>query len=90
MNKYPARAKARPLTLPRLTSLSSFFATAISFTFPSSTSTLPSYDAQTAIMNIRRATIEDLMGMQNCNLHNLPEVSSLSSFLSTASVSRFY
>ncbi|GAA5894755.1 peptide alpha-N-acetyltransferase complex A subunit ARD1 [Sporobolomyces salmoneus] len=24
-------------------------------------------------MNIRRATIGDLMGMQNCNLHNLPE-----------------
>ncbi|GAA6029930.1 hypothetical protein JCM8097_009174 [Rhodosporidiobolus ruineniae] len=24
-------------------------------------------------MNIRRATIDDLMEMQNCNLHNLPE-----------------
>lgn len=24
-------------------------------------------------MNIRRAEIKDLMGMQNCNLHNLPE-----------------
>ncbi|GAA5873345.1 hypothetical protein JCM16303_001097 [Sporobolomyces ruberrimus] len=24
-------------------------------------------------MNIRRAEIGDLMGMQNCNLHNLPE-----------------
>lgn len=27
-------------------------------------------------MNLRRATVDDLMGMQNCNLHNLPEVSS--------------
>lgn len=25
-------------------------------------------------MNLRRATVDDLMGMQNCNLHNLPEV----------------
>lgn len=35
-------------------------------------------------MNIRRATIGDLMGMQNCNLHNLPEVSwsTLTLFLS--------
>ncbi|EST06044.1 GNAT domain protein [Kalmanozyma brasiliensis GHG001] len=24
-------------------------------------------------MNIREATIDDLLGMQNCNLHNLPE-----------------
>ncbi|POY73573.1 GNAT family acetyltransferase [Rhodotorula taiwanensis] len=24
-------------------------------------------------MNLRRATVDDLMGMQNCNLHNLPE-----------------
>ncbi|PWN43661.1 putative N-terminal acetyltransferase complex subunit ARD1 [Ceraceosorus guamensis] len=24
-------------------------------------------------MNIREATVEDLLGMQNCNLHNLPE-----------------
>ena len=27
-------------------------------------------------MNVRPATITDLVGMQNCNLHNLPEVSS--------------
>lgn len=25
-------------------------------------------------MNLRRATVADLMDMQNCNLHNLPEV----------------
>ncbi|AXA52293.1 N-alpha-acetyltransferase 10/11 [Malassezia restricta] len=24
-------------------------------------------------MNIRQATMDDMMGMQNCNLHNLPE-----------------
>ncbi|WFD45420.1 N-terminal amino-acid N(alpha)-acetyltransferase NatA [Malassezia furfur] len=24
-------------------------------------------------MNIRQATVDDLLGMQNCNLHNLPE-----------------
>lgn len=24
-------------------------------------------------MNVRPATVEDLMGMQNVNLHNLPE-----------------
>lgn len=27
------------------------------------------------IMNIRPATVQDLTGMQNANLHNLPEVS---------------
>lgn len=24
-------------------------------------------------MNIRKATVDDILGMQNCNLHNLPE-----------------
>jgi len=37
-------------------------------------------------MNIRRATISDLMEMQNCNIHNLPEVSSHSSRLLRLSV----
>ena len=31
-------------------------------------------DSNEPNMNLRRATVDDLMGMQNCNLHNLPEV----------------
>lgn len=38
-------------------------------------------------MNVRAATVADLMGMQNANLHNLPEVCQFSS-LSAASRSR--
>lgn len=34
----------------------------------------PSALTAPSAMNIRRATIGDLMEMQNCNIHNLPEV----------------
>ncbi|KAJ7579181.1 hypothetical protein C8J56DRAFT_338618 [Mycena floridula] len=32
-------------------------------------------------MNIRPARVEDLMGMQSCNLHNLPENYSMKYYL---------